>query len=173
MRFVNFNPSTRRAPGPVRLAVSLAGLLLAAHFPTWAPGMPSFVYCLNRSGAKVFAGKTVGNDSLAFGLSVWSPAGHNISVFGTAARRGRAWRYTEDMRAGTAAERCRLDIERQADGGLRVAADPNATCQSHGGVSVEIGTLQFPRASYEGPVTTELDDPEAFQKAGRCARTKN
>ena len=173
MRFVSLPRRNKRAPYPVRLAVSLAGLLLAAHGPTWAADEPSYVYCLNQDGAKVFAGKTEANGSLAFGISVWSPAGQNISVFGIAARTGDAWRYTEDLSAGTAAERCRLDIERDTDGILRVTADPNATCQSHGGVNAEIGTVQFPSTAYEGPVTTELDDPEAFQKAGKCVTTKN
>ncbi len=173
MRCASFPRRYKRVPRSVWLALSLAGPLLAAHGSTWAAGKRSFVYCLNQGGAKVFAGKTAANGSLAFGLSVWSPAGHNISVFGIAPKRGRAWRYTEHLSASTAAERCRLDIARYSDGRLRVTADPNATCQSHGGVNVEIGTVEFPRAACEGPVTTELEDPEAFQKAGKCVETKN
>jgi hypothetical protein len=105
---------------------------------------------------------------LKFGISVWSPAGQNISVFGVAARHGTGWQYTDSLQASTAAERCRLDIMRGADRALRVAADPDATCQNYGGVNAEIGTVQFPPTAYEGAVTTELDDPEAFQKAGKC-----
>ena len=173
MRFASSPRRYKRAPCRARLAVGLAGLLLAGHGPAWAGDEPSFVYCLNQGGAKVFAGKTEANGSLAFGISVWSPAGQNISVFGIAARTGNAWRYTEDLGAATAAERCRLDIERNTDGRLRVTADPNATCQSHGGVNAEIGTVQFPSTAYEGTVTSELDDPEAFQKAGKCVTAKN
>jgi hypothetical protein len=106
----------------------------------------------------VIAGREATGGNLAFGLSALSPAGQNISLFGVAARRG----------TGTSAERCRLDIMRVADRALRVVADADATCQSHGGVNAEIGTVLFPPAAYEGIVMTELDDPEAFQKAGRC-----
>jgi len=147
----------------VLLALWVAGLL-----PTTSAAASSFVYCLSQGGAKVFAGREATGGSLAFGLSVWSPAGQNISLFGVAARRGAGWQYTENMQASTSAERCRLDIMRGADGALRVVADPGATCQSHGGVNAEIGTVLFPLTAYEGIVTTELDDPEAFQKAGRC-----
>jgi hypothetical protein len=169
MRFGAFLPSNKR-PWLVLPALGVAGLLLNPC-ATARPEPLSFVYCLNQEGAKVFAGREATDGSLAFGLSVWSPAGQNISVFGTAARRGSGWQYTENLQASTAAERCRLDIMRVADRTLRVVADPDATCQSYGGVNAEIGTVIFPPSAYEGIVTTELDDPEAFQKAGRCGRT--
>jgi hypothetical protein len=137
-----------------------------------AGGEPSFIYCLNHNGAKVFAGREEAKGSLLFGLSVWSPEGQNISVFGLARRHGAEWQYTENLQARTAAERCRLNIIRGSDGTLRITADQNATCQSHGGVNAEIGVVQFPSTAYEGTVTTELDDPEAFQKAGKCIGTK-
>lgn len=133
----------------------------------------TFVYCLNQNGVKVFAGKQAADGGLAFGLSVWLPSGHNISVFGVAPGHGRKWQYTDNLQAGTPAERCRLNIVRGADDSLRVTADPTATCQSRGGVNAEIDTVQFPPAAHEGVVTTELDNPGAFQKAGKCSDIRN
>jgi hypothetical protein len=157
---------------PALLLLGATGLLLspcsAGH-----PASPGFVYCLSQGGAKIFAGREAADGSLTFGISVWSLAGQNISVFGVAARHGAGWQYTDNLQASTAAERCRLDITRGADRALRVVADPVATCQSYGGVNAEIGTVQFPPTAYEGTATTELDGPEAFQKAGRCGSTPN
>ena len=133
----------------------------------------SFIYCRENDGAAVFAGRHEPDGNLKFGLSVWSSAGQNISVFGIATRRGDGWQYTENLQASTGSERCRIDIERRADGTIRVSADPHATCHSHGGVNAEIGIVQFPRAAYEGPVTTELNDPEAFQSTGKCIGGRN
>ena len=101
----------------------------------WAAAPDSFIYCLNHEGAKIFAGREETNGSLTFGISVWSPDGQNISVFGVAARRGRGWQYAENLHAATAADRCQLDIVHESDGTLRIAASPNATCQSDGGVN--------------------------------------
>jgi hypothetical protein len=151
----------------------LEAYLLSAAGGSDAARSPSFVYCLRQNGLKIFAGRPEANGTLTFGLSVWSPAGQNISVFGTAHRYGHTWQYVDNVQAATAAQRCRLEIERGADGSLRAEADPAATCQRHGGVNAEIGTALFPSAAYEGVVTTELDDPEAFQHAGRCATRAN
>jgi hypothetical protein len=153
-------------------ALGVAGLLLSSC-PAGRTAPLTFVYCLNQNGVKVLAGREEADGSLAFGLSVWSSAGHNISVFGIAARRGAGWQYTNNLQASTVAERCQLDIVRVADHAFRVVADPGATCQSCGGANAEIGTVQFPPTAYEGTVTTELDDPEAFQKAGRCGSGRN
>ena len=172
MRCDGFRQSHNRPRWPVLLALTVAGLLFTAG-AAYAAAAPGFVYCLSQQGAKVFAGREADDGSLAFGLSVWSPAGQNISVFGTAARRGGGWQYIDGLQARTAAERCRLDIKHDADGSLRVVTDPDATCQSYGGLNAEIGTVQFPRTAYEGPVTTELDNPESFQKAGKCGGTGN
>jgi hypothetical protein len=169
MHFEDSRQSNRRLWLGV-LGFALAGLLLSPA-ATAPAARASFVYCLNRDGAKVFAGREAADGGLAFGVSVWSPAGQNISIFGVAGRRGNGWEYTEDLQAATPAERCRLDITRATDRSLRVVADPTATCQSHGGVDAEIGTVLFPPSAYEGIVTTELDDPETFQRAGKCWRT--
>jgi hypothetical protein len=172
MRFVGFPRRSDRVQRAALLALTLA-LLPFARLAAWAAAEPSFIYCLNHDGAKVFAGREETNGSLTFGISVWSPAGQNISVFGIAIRHGRVWRYTDNLQAGTATDRCQLDIMHGSDGTLRVTANRNATCQSRGGVNAEIGIVQFPRTAYEGAVTTELDDPEAFQKAGKCVGNKN
>jgi hypothetical protein len=172
MRFAGSPQSNRLATGPTLLAFGIAGLLLVAHGSMWAADDPSFIYCIDQGGAKIFAGRELASGDLAFGLSVWSPAGQNISVLGVAAKRGRTWRYSENLKANAIAERCQLDIERHANGRLLVRADPKATCQNHGGVGATIGTVRFPATAFEGPVTTELDDAEAFQRAGRCVGVK-
>jgi hypothetical protein len=172
MRFVLFPPNRKRAWCSGMFAIGLAGLPLAAGGSATTTGKAGFLYCLANGGAKIFAGKTMADGSLKFGVSVWSSTGQNISVFGTAARVGSGWRFTEDLRGDTPAERCRLDIARGADGALRVTADPDANCQARGGVNAAIGAIEFPRTTYEGPVTTELDNPEAFQKAVKCGRTE-
>jgi hypothetical protein len=172
MRFVGSPRSNRLAPGPTLLAVGIAGLLLVAPGSMWAADDLSFIYCIDQGGAKIFAGRALASGDLAFGLSVWSRAGQNISVLGIATRRGRTWRYTENLKANAVAERCQLDIERYSDGRLLVMADLKATCQNHGGVNATIGTVRFPSRAFEGPVTTELDDAEAFQRAGRCVGVK-
>jgi len=173
MRFVGFPQRVERSRLRILIGLSIAGLPLAAALAGGVTVEPSFIYCLDHDGAKIFAGREKRDGSLTFGISVWSPAGQNISVFGTAKRHGTGWQYIENIQARTAAERCRLEIFHSADGSLRVKADPNATCRSHGGVNAEIGTVQFPHTAYEGTVTTELDDPEAFQKAGKCVGIKD
>jgi hypothetical protein len=172
VRCVRCPPNRRNTWFPGLFALGMAGLPFASGSPARLADEMSFVYCLRDGGAKVFAGTTTADGGLIFGVSVWSPAGQNISVFGVAARTERGWRFTEDMGAAIAAERCGLNIERGADGSLRVSTDPDATCQSHGGVNAGIGEVRLPRAAYEGAVTTELDNPEAFQRAGKCARAK-
>lgn len=153
--------------------IGLALALLASTPVLGATAPSSFIYCLNHEGAKIFAGREETDGSLTFGVSVWSPDGQNISVFGLAGRRGRGWQYAENLHAATAADRCQLDIVHGSDGTLRVTASPNATCESHGGVNAEIAPILFPRTAYEGPVTTELNDPESFQKAGKCVGNPN
>lgn len=171
VRFVGYHQSSKRWSSLALQAALVTGLMFGSVVARAGPSR-SFVYCLDQGGAKVFAGRA-GDASLAFGLSVWSPSGQNISLFGIALPHGGGWQYTDNLKAATIAERCRLDILRGADGTLRVTADPSATCQSHGGVNAEIGTLEFPRTAYEGPVTTELDDPESFQKAGKCVARRS
>jgi hypothetical protein len=167
MRFAGFPLSNKRLWRAL-LFLGVAGLLLGPWSAGWA-GPESFVYCFKQAGgAKVFAGRKAADGSLTFGISVWSPDGQNISVFGVAVRHGTGWQYTDSLQASTAAERCRLDIRRSPGRALRVVAAPDATCESYGGVGAEIGTVRFPPTAYEGAVTTELDGPEAFQKAGKC-----
>lgn len=167
VRFAGFRPSLRREGWGALLALGLAGLAPAPG-QAGSADTTSFVYCLDQHGAKIFAGKELADGSLVFGLSVWSPAGHNLSLFGTAAQHGRGWQYVDDQQAEAATERCRLEITPLSNRALRVESDQTATCQSHGGANTEVGTLLFPSSSYEGTVTTQLDGPEAFQKAGNC-----
>jgi hypothetical protein len=169
MHFASFLQSRKHARNLTLLALGFGGPLLAPLGPAWA-AESSFVYCLHRGGAKIFAGKTTANGNLKFGVSVWSPRGNNISVFGTALKSDRGWLYTNNLTAVTVTERCRLSIVRDDDGALHVVADQDATCQGRGGANMNIGTVTFPRTAYEGTVTNELDDPEMFQRAGKCAR---
>lgn len=145
--------------------------MLAAGSAMSAPAAPgSFLYChAAGNDIAVFAGKPAPDGSLEFGLSLWQGT-RNIGVFGTATRHGQQWEYQDNMDAGTAQERCRLDIVRSADGTLQVTADPDATCQSLGGQGTAVGTMRFPVATYEGPVTDELDADQNFDNAGRCWR---
>jgi GH24 family phage-related lysozyme (muramidase) len=171
MRSEGFPQRARFCLRPLVLGLTFA--VLASTPIAGATAQSSFIYCLNHEGAKIFAGREEPNGSLTFGISVWSPDGQNISVFGVAARQGHGWQYTEDLHAPTAADRCQLDIVHGSRGTLRIAANPHAACQSHGGVNAVIGTILFPRTAYEGPVTNELNDPESFQKAGKCVGTQN
>jgi len=167
LRFAGFLLSSKHLRSAL-LFLAVAGLLLGPR-PAGSAAPESFVYCSKQGGgAKVFAGREDVNGNLTFGISVWSPDGQNISVFGVATRHGAGWQYTDSLQAGSAVERCRLDITRGAGRAFRVVADPNATCESYGGVGAEIGTVRFPPTAYEGIVSTELDGPEAFQRAGRC-----
>jgi hypothetical protein len=129
----------------------------------------SFVYCLHHAGAQIFAGKVLADRNLKFGLSIWSANGHNVTVFGVAVRRGEGWEYTDNLDASAATGRCRLSISPGSGSTLRITTDSAATCANRGGENAEIGTVLFPAAAYEGSVTTQLDDAESFQKAGKCA----
>jgi hypothetical protein len=100
---------------------------------------------------------------LRFGVSVWSPEGSNISVFGVADAVPGGWRYVDP------AERCTVDISPDQHGGYAVRTDATADCHTYGGHGSRIGSQHFTTAQNEGPVTTELRDAEAFQHAGRCA----
>src|ERR1700730_7802588 len=131
MRFVGFRKRNKPVQRPMLLALSLAGLPLTFG----ATVEPSFIYCLNHDGAKIFAGREKADRDLSFGISAWTRGGQNITVFGTATGGGSEWNYSENLLAPTASERCRLDIMRRSDGMFRIRADPHATCQSHGGVN--------------------------------------
>ena len=130
----------------------------------------SAVYCLhNRSGLKIFAERVLPDGNLAFGISIWSKAKNNIGVFGIASRRGDYWEYTDHMNSQLATGRCRITINLHTNKAPHFEADPTANCQGRGGFGTEIGTVQFPRNAYEGPVTYELNDPDTFfGKAGKC-----
>jgi hypothetical protein len=130
-----------------------------------APGAAreNAVFCSASAGARVLAVATIPDGRLRFGLSVWSQEGSNISVFGGADRAPGGWRYMEKNGG------CEIGLIRGADGGFTIRTDPVADCRTHGGYGARIGTLHFTAAEDEGPVTTQLDDAEAFQHAGRCA----
>jgi hypothetical protein len=123
----------------------------------------SAVFCSATGGAQVLAVAMAPGGRLRFGVSVWSPEGSNISLLGDADPVPGGWRYVEKN------GRCMIDFTRSADDGFTIRADVNADCRAHGGQGARIGTLHFTPAQVEGPVTTELDDAEAFQHAGHCA----
>jgi hypothetical protein len=149
-----------------------SGIGLFSCAPAKSAARYNAVYCMhNLDGLKVFAGRIQPGGNLSFGISIWSRDGNNIGVFGVASHHGANWEYTNKMNASTAADRCKLDIVLQSDGTPHLTADPTATCQSMGGHDTEIGSVQFPPSAYEGPVSTELNDPETFfGKAGKCWR---
>jgi hypothetical protein len=144
-----------------RIAILLATTLLTCQATAAVPG--SAVFCSAAGGAKILAIEPVPDGKLRFGLSIWSPEGNNISLFGVADPVTGGWRYAE------AGGGCSVDLTRMADGGFRVRADPQADCHEQGGQNATIGSVDFTPAQNEGPVATELDNPEAFQHAGRCA----
>src|SRR5271154_2668556 len=102
MRSEGFPLKARFRLRPLVLGLALA--VLAPEPKAGASSQSSFIYCLNHEGAKIFAGREEANGSLSFGISVWSPDGQNISVFGVAGRRGLGWQYTEDLNAPAAAD---------------------------------------------------------------------
>jgi hypothetical protein len=140
-----------------------AALIMATWQGALATAQESAVFCSASSGARVLAIETTPDGRLRFGLSVWSPEGNNISVFGVADPAPDGWRYEEKN------GRCSIDLTRGAAGGFTIHTDPTADCRTHGGYGTRIDTLHFTATEDEGPVTTQLDDPEAFQHAGRCA----
>jgi hypothetical protein len=139
----------------------------AIIFATWQTARgaahESAVFCSASGGARVLAVITTPDGRLRFGLSMWSPERSNISVFGVADPAPGGWRYTEKN------GHCSIDLARGSDGGFTIRTHPAADCRAHGGYGARIGTLHFTAAEDEGPVTTQLDDAEAFQHAGRCA----
>jgi hypothetical protein len=134
---------------------------MACHAAIGAWG--SSVFCSASAGAQVLAIAMAPEGKLRFGISVWSPKGGNISVFGVAKPTAGGWRYAEKD------GRCVINLARSADGGFTIRADTVADCRAHGGEGTRIGTLHFTPTQNEGPVTTQLDDAETFQHAGRCA----
>jgi hypothetical protein len=146
---------------PLRLALTAACLLAAAAAARATPA-PDGVFCAHDGGARILAVAPAPDGALRFGLSVWTPQGRNLSVFGVAQAAGQGWRY-EDGAA------CRLGFIALPAGGLTIAADPGADCADHGPPGTGLGTIRFPHALYEGRVTDQLRDAEAFQHAGSCA----
>jgi hypothetical protein len=144
-----------------RIAILLTTALVTCQAVAAVRG--SEVFCSAVDGARILAIEPVPNGGLRFGLSIWSPAGSNISLFGVAGPVPGGWRYAE-VDGG-----CSVDLARMADGGFRIRADPPADCHAHGGQNARIGSVDFTPAQKEGPVVTQLDNPEAFQHAGRCA----
>ena len=145
---------------PAAISAGLVGLGAAADAAPPAAAPASFVYCLSAGGARVLVGQKEAGGNLRFGLSVWSAALRNISVFGTAVPQGGAWIYSR--------ARCRIELRPLAGGAMRVAADPKADCTQGAGVGASIGRFTFPPGALQGPVHHELDSPEAFQHAGAC-----
>lgn len=142
------------------------------------PPIPgSFVYCHKGPGSEleVFAGEPTKSGALRFGVTLWAGNGHNLGLWGIAARTDKGWEYQDSMDAEIPAKRCRVRITHEMNGTLRLASVEGAVCgdMSHGGAGMEINDLRFAPPSYEGPVTWEMDSPDAFfNRAGRCAAAK-
>jgi hypothetical protein len=143
-----------------RLACMALAALVAGGEAAAAP--PDGIFCISGQGARILAAAPGPAGALRFGVSLWSPQGQNFSLFGTASPAGAGWLYAPD--AG-----CRARITLTPDHGVSVAVDAGADCREQGGAGMRVGTLAFPRRSYEGPVTDQLANAEAFQHAGRCA----
>jgi hypothetical protein len=105
---------------------------------------------------------------MQFGLSIWRGERH-FGVFGFATPNIGHWIYTNNLLSLLPGDRCRLDIELEKAGGVRIVADPVVNCEYDGGQGTTFDTLVIPSQAYEGPVTSELDDIETFfNKAGKC-----
>jgi hypothetical protein len=147
-------------------AIMLAASTIATIPAAAVAARVNAVFCSASAGAQVLAVATTGEGKLRFGVSVWTPEGNNISVFGVADPVPSGWRYAETN------GRCIINFARNADGGFTVQPDGTADCHMHAGQGARIGTLHFSASEKEGPVTTELNDPEAFQHAGHCAGSR-
>jgi hypothetical protein len=129
----------------------------------------SAVYCSgNRNGAIIFAGRVEPDDSLTFGLSIWSD--HNIALYGRAVPHGSGWEYVMPHNDMLPDVRCKVDIVMGPNGAPSLTGDPDANCEGAGGQGMYIGSVKFKKRNYEGPVTNELADlPTFFSDAGKCA----
>lgn len=129
-----------------------------------APDHPNAVFCQkNRGALQILAVEQTQSGALRFGLSEWTQEGQNISVFGEARQKTATWQY-QDPQPG----KCRIDFAPTPPGGFTATADAHANCRNHGGAGTDLATAQFNAADNEGAVTSELNDAEAFQHAGRC-----
>jgi hypothetical protein len=161
----------KRCRGILLAASILAPLpLYALHDAEAAARTAGGVYCARERGyTKILAARVIRDGSLRFGISIWDYRGFNVGVFGLAKRRGGGWEYAHALNAADAGERCRLTIAIRSGGEIRVDADPGAPCRNMGGYGTNIGSVTFYPRMREGPVTSQLQDAEAFQRAGRCA----
>jgi hypothetical protein len=128
------------------------------------------LYCSSPKHAptKIFAGLVEPDGSLTFGLSIW--AGNNIALYGEAVPDGDGWRFTQAPDEYVPNLKCKVRIVMDATGAPTVIGDPEADCTGAGGNGMTIGTEKFQKRDYEGPVTFQLDDLEAFwTRAGKCA----
>ncbi|HEY3888891.1 MAG TPA: hypothetical protein VGL73_09980 [Caulobacteraceae bacterium] len=152
-----------------RIAACVAVLALGlASAPASAAQHRSAVYCIRgpENTLSVFAARLQRDGRLRFGISLWNERQHNIGVYGLASRQDGRWVYSDSLGAD---DQCKLTIALTPGGAARVTADHKANCDKRGGVGTSIGSVQFPSSAYQGPVTFELDDSEAFfSKAGRC-----
>jgi hypothetical protein len=136
------------AAGLVALAALIGGEAHAAD--------RSGVFCLNKRGLSAsFVGRIEPDGSLKFGLSAWNEHGHLTLITGKAPPSGSHWQFSKQLDSKDERERCRLRIDFGRSHGVKITADPSASCVDDGG----LGQITFAAKDYQGPVTVELNDP--------------
>jgi hypothetical protein len=116
----------------------------------------SGVFCLNRRGlSATFAGRVEPDGRLKFGLSAWGEHGDLTLITGFGARDGSRWQFAKNLKSKDERKPCKLRIDFGGTSGVRITADPKASCVENGG----LGRITFAAKDYQGPVTVELNDP--------------
>jgi hypothetical protein len=99
--------------------------------------------------------KARSDKALDFSLSIWTSAGSNFGVHGTAKPTPSGWRYEENMGSRNSLERCAVVISKKGDGYSLSTVD-GARCEGlsgHG--AVLYSPVNFPAKSR----VSEIFDP--------------
>jgi hypothetical protein len=137
-------------------AACVAGALAALVCGAAQAATNSGVFCLNQKGlSATFAGRVEPDGRLKFGLSAWGGHGDLTLITGFGDRDGTHWQFVKNLGSKDERARCKLRIDFGPRSGVRIVADPNASCVDDGG----LGRIAFTAKNYQGPVTVELNDP--------------
>jgi hypothetical protein len=151
------------------------GLSQAADAPKASTAPNNGVYCISdQDEMRVLALKPDDKGAMKFGISLWYPNGNNFAIYGKAKSKSKnVWKFTENLNSSKKDERCDLSIALQPDGSYYITTSPSAQCQSYGGRNATLTEIQFPKESFENPVSKELDSFESVMNAGKCSKGPN
>jgi hypothetical protein len=139
------------------------------------------VYC-HRDGRnlKIFAGRTLPNGDLQFGLDKWEDD-TNFHLFGIAKKVGNGWQYTEQDNEHIYDERtqqwvrygagypleatCQARIDWGRSGEVVVDVDRRRNCPDNAGYGFMWKSSRFSAGDFMTKVTFELDDSDSFFSA--------